>query len=201
MITTRKATARCALAAALSLAAATTGCQTSRNGAGENVRGERFPADDQTRPVDRFIDVQSAAAARTDATLNAYHFDGQGGLNSLGRRKLDLMLRDDAALPLVVYLDLSRAEVSARAAGVLPPSADAHRDSVRVYLADRGVSDEQLELRSGPNLGYNHPARDGLRGLKALQGEDAESSYSDNSVQNRAAGSGAAELFGNPPNK
>src|SRR5678815_1601636 len=81
--------------------AAAAGCQND----GKNpIHGEMFPPDEQVRPVDRAIDVQSAAAARSDATLNKYHFDRGGELNSLGRSKIDLMLKDDeASLPVVVY--------------------------------------------------------------------------------------------------
>ena len=148
-------------------AAVVPGCR--RDGGGL-AHGERFPAGGQVRAVDRFAQVQSAAAARADATLNADHFDGRGGLNSLGRQKLDLMLRDDnAADPLVVYLNLPSAR--AAAGGSFTGSTADHRQSVHVYLLDRGVPDDQIELRSGPNLGYSHPADEGLRGLRRLEGD------------------------------
>jgi hypothetical protein len=146
-----------ALGAAALLALA--GCQNDNTA--RDSRGEAFPADGDERAVDRFVNVQSAAAARTDATLNAYHFDRGHELNSLGRQKLDLMTRDDDALPLVVYLDLPRA------AG----SADAHEEAVRVYLADRGLADAKVDVRTGPNLEHSRPAKDGLRGLKRLEEE------------------------------
>lgn len=145
-----------ALAAAAVVALA--GCQGDRNGA--DVAGEGFPADHEVRAVDRFADVQSAAAARKDGTLNAYHFAGQE-LNSLGREKLDRMTRHDAAQPLVVYIDLPRA--AAQSGG--------HADAVRAYLADHGVADDKVEIRNGPNLEYSRPAKDGLRGLKRLEEE------------------------------
>jgi hypothetical protein len=109
--------------------------------------------------------VQSAAAARSDATLNNYHFDRGGALNSLGRAKLDLMLKDDeASLPMVVYVDI-------REQGDRPASdVSRYEESARHYLADRGLRDERVEFRSGPNLSYTRPARDGLRGLKRLEG-------------------------------
>jgi hypothetical protein len=147
----------------------TSGCQRDRDA---GAYGHRFPADDEVRPVDRFVHVQSASAARADATLNDAHFDGRGALNSLGRQKLDYMLRDDdAAAPLVVYLDV-RDGGAAQATPSAEPS-DLHRESVRVFLADRGLTDAQMELRAGPNLAYSHPARDGLRGLKHLEGAGA----------------------------
>ena len=194
-------------AATVFAAASAAGCQNDRNASGSAraarprvAHGERFPAEGQVRPVERFAHVQSAAAARSDATLNADHFDGRANLNSLGRRKLDLMLHDDAAPPLVVYVDLSRSAAAARAAGTEAPSPEAHHAAVRAYLADRGLGADQLDLRNGPNLGNTHPARDGLRGMKALRGEDP-AAQDDNSVDNRGAGAGAAETFGNPLNK
>jgi hypothetical protein len=129
------------------------------------IHGEMFPGDNEIRPIDRMIEVQSAAAARSDATLNGYHFDRGAALNSLGRSKLDLMLRDDdETLPLVIYLDV-------RDPG---GASESHRDSVRHYLADRGVADAQLEFRTGPNLDHSRPARDGLRGLKQMEGANGK---------------------------
>ena len=134
------------------------GCQSKPDQA---IHGEMFPGDNDVRPVDRMVEVQAAAAARTDSTLNAYHFDRGAALNSLGRAKLDMMLRDDdETLPLVVYLDV-------RSPG---GATEAQRDSVRHYLADRGVADAQLEFRTGPNLDHTRPARDGLRGLQKIDG-------------------------------
>lgn len=149
--------------ALLAGAVMTAGCQNVRRDA--SIHGEMFPRDEQLRPVDRFLEIQSAAAARNDATLNAFHFDRGAALNSLGREKLDLMLRgDDQSLPLVVYLDV-------RSPG---GAADAHRDSVRRYLVDHGVADEQLKFRTGPNLEHTRPAREGLRGLKKFNGETTD---------------------------
>ena len=134
------------------------GCQS---GSGRAIHGEIFPPDEQVRPVDRMLEAQSASAARRDGTLNTYHFDRGGALNSLGREKLDLMLRDDdEAVPLVVYLD-----VRDRAGGLAP-----YEDAVRRYLTDRGIGDGQVDFRTGPNLDYTRPARDGLRGLQKLDG-------------------------------
>ena len=150
----------------LSLVLVMLGCRKDKP-----AHGEKFPAEGEPRAVDRFVQVQSATAARADATLTPHHFDGRGGLNSLGCHKLDLMLRDDdASDPLVVYLDLPSAGAAAPAA-----PADAHRESVRVYLIDHGVPDSKIELRSGPNLSYSHPASDGLRGLRRFEGDAAVS--------------------------
>ena len=153
-----------------------TGCQGKPDHA---IHGEMFPGDNEIRPVDRAVEVQAAAAARNDSTLNAYHFDRGAALNSLGKAKLDLMLRDDdESLPLVVYLDV-------RAAGGV---REAHRDAVRNYLADRGVADANLEFRTGPNLDHTRPARDGLRGLKHLEGAPADAPVDSTEKPSAAAG-------------
>jgi hypothetical protein len=185
-----------ALAGALAVLGAITGCQhdhhQDHDGAA-SIYGETFPADGETRATDRFAQVQSAAAARADATLTAAHFDGRGSLNSLGRQKLDLMLRDDdAAAPMVVYLNLPS---STNGAAPTTASTDAHRQSVRAYLVDRGVNDAQLEFRAGPNLAYSHPARDGLRGLRHLEAT-AEAPATDESASSTG---GAANGPPGPP--
>ena len=154
------------LAAAVVFSAA--GCRRDTRRA-QVIHGETFQPDGAPRHVDRFVHVQSAAAARADATLNGAHFDGAADLNSLGRAKLDLMLRDDgAASPFVVYIDLPRDRGTTGPTGSADP--DARRDAVRAYLADHGVPDDALDIRTGPNLAYSHPAKDGLRGLKNLSG-------------------------------
>lgn len=154
---------------------ATAGCGKNRGQERGTLHGERFLADGAPRPVNRFADVQSATGARLDGTLYACHFDGPSGLNSLGRRKLDLMLKGDAAPPMIVYLDVPQPAAddefpSTDPPGAIAPAGDGRAESVRLYLADRGLSGAQVEVRNGPNLGSNHLARDGLRGLKRLQG-------------------------------
>ena len=110
--------ARVALLGALALLGTLAGCQhdAHRDGDLRPLR-RNLPRRPRPAPVDPFVQVQSAAAARADATLTADHFDARGGLNSLGRQKLDLMLRDDdASTPLLVYLDLPATAASASAA-------------------------------------------------------------------------------------
>lgn len=176
--------ARLALLGALAAVASLQGCQKD-NGAGQVVHGETFPADEEARAVDRFVQVQSAAAARTDPTLNASHFDGGRGLNSLGEQKLDLMLRDDdRRRPVVVYLDLPR-----------EAGTDGHREAVRAYLLDHGVGEGHIEFRSGPNVDYSHPAEDGLRGLRKLEGDAAPT---DSGVDNGATNP-VADMVKSPP--
>src|SRR5205085_6193394 len=116
------APARLALAGALAIVTIA-GCQRDRAGDRAEIYGESFPADGEPRALDRFAQVQSAAAARTDATLGPEHFDGRGSLNSLGRQKLGLMLRDDDAAPMVVYLNLPPTAPARAATGAAPATA------------------------------------------------------------------------------
>ena len=126
------------------------------------VAGESFRPEGEVRSVHQFADAQAAAGARADATLRAVHFD-RGDLNSLGQEKLDLMLGDDdACTPLVVRIDVADDAM-----------ADARRDAVRVYLKDRGVSDDQVKLETGPNTKYTFGAKGSLAGKQQLDGGTA----------------------------
>src|SRR3954453_19148544 len=113
------------LAAAFAVATAA-GCQQHKQ-PDARVNGADFRPEGETRSVQRFTEVQMAAGARTDATLRTYEFDC-GDLNSLGRQKVDLLLKDDnACTPLVVYLDVKQDETFA-----------ARQESVTAYLKDHG---------------------------------------------------------------
>src|SRR4051794_18309148 len=94
----------------LGAASGIAGCHQPSPTADGRVRGDQFRPDGEVRATQRFADAQTAAGARADATLHPYHFDCLD-LNSLGQRKLDLMLKDDdACAPIVVYLDLPQGE-------------------------------------------------------------------------------------------
>ena len=132
------------------------GCHQKRDG---RVSGSDFRPEGEPRAIHRFAEAQTAAGARTDATLRAYDFDC-GDLNSLGQQKLDLMLKDDdACSPLVVYLDVA-------------PGAtyDPRQESVRVYLKDRGLLDTQIKLVAGPNTNNLGPTAPALREEAARHG-------------------------------
>ena len=169
---------------------AATGAPGGRDPARVTSHGERFPADGEIRPVHRFVRVQSAAAARSGAMLHPHHFDDAGDFNSLGRRKLDLMLQDDAGPRLVLYLDLARPGADA-----VP--ADPCRNSVLAYLADRGLDESQVEFRTGPNPGDSHPARDGLRGLREFNDQPPGDAYPTGGAA-PSRGSGGIEMFTRP---
>lgn len=107
------------------------------------LSGDQFRPDDELRPVHRIADASAASGARNDATLHAFHFDGGNAamLNSLGEQKLDLMLADDDALPLVVYLDVPQDDVAAR-----------RQEAIQVFLKDRGVLATQFKVVPGKNM-------------------------------------------------
>jgi hypothetical protein len=90
---------------------------------------------------------QTAAGAKSDATLNRQHFDA-GTLTSLGTDKLDLMLADShKQAPLVVYLDIpDDSYKSARATAVTQ------------YLTGHGLQASQIQVVAGANPDNFHPA-------------------------------------------
>jgi hypothetical protein len=117
--------------------------------------GEMFRADEQDSAVNRIADAQSARGARADATLYPTHFDGTS-LNALGMAKLDLMLKDDEALPLHIWMDVPRGDVDLRMA------------SVTTYLKDRGLAPDQITFALGNNPGDDHSASASLSDLKNM---------------------------------
>jgi hypothetical protein len=155
LATHQSAVRRWAPLAAAALAVATCGgCQHRQE---SRVNGGDFRPEGETRSVQRFAEVQMAAGARTDATLRTYEFDC-GDLNSLGRQKIDLLLKDDnACSPLVVYLDVKQDENYA-----------ARQESVTAYLKDRGLTASQVKLVAGPNTTNLSPTGPALRGKKLL---------------------------------
>lgn len=102
--------------------------------------GSGFHSDDQSWDIHQIEDAQTARAARQDATLRDYHFSADQ-LNSLGQERLDLMLHDGGVYtPLVIYLDVASDDQIA-----------GRRQSVAMFLKDRGVRDDQIKLEMGPN--------------------------------------------------
>ena len=105
------------------------------------AHGEDFPANDAVRPVHEFQDMQAARAARSDATMRKYHFDG-ADLNSLGEDRLDSMLKTgESTSPLTVFLDLPADDAQ---------TAD-RKQAVIAYLKDRGLTQEQIVIKDGFN--------------------------------------------------
>lgn len=145
-------------AAALVLLPSMIGCTKKQPGDAEKdltgIPGEQFNSSGEPRHVHYIFDTAAASGARADATLHASHFDGGNvtALNSLGEKKLDLMLSDDDALPMVIYLNVAGDEVLAGC-----------ERSVRVYLRDRGLNDDQMKFIAGRNPGKMSPTAPKLR--------------------------------------
>jgi hypothetical protein len=117
-----------------------TGCRAAQSKMATEKANDQFAPVDENRSTRRTAIAQEAAGARHDGMLYTYHFDGEH-LNSLGRHKLSLMMRNnDAAFPIVVYMNLAD---------------DAHmktrQEAVATYLADAGLHQDQLRLEVGPN--------------------------------------------------
>jgi hypothetical protein len=141
--------------AALTLAAVA-GCKNSKKPEGR-VDGAAFRPQGETRTVNKFVETQVSAGSRKDGTLRAFHFDREN-LNSLGRKKLEEMVRDDdAAVPLIVYLDITQDKIFAE-----------RQASVQEFLGDRGLNASQMRVVSGPNLDNMGPTGPALRAKKAL---------------------------------
>ena len=122
------------------------------------IPGEQFTSPDEPRQVHRMFDAAAASGARADATLHACHFDAGNptALNSLGENKLDLMMSDDDALPMAVYLNIAGDE---KLAGC--------EQSVRVYLRDRGLTDQQVKIVAGRNPGSYSPTAPKIKDAQA----------------------------------
>lgn len=148
--------------AAAALVVLTAGCRHNEaQSSNVIIHGEDFPGDNDSRAIWQIRNAQAAAGARQDATLYAVHFD-QGGLNSLGQQKLDLMLSDEqSAEPVVIYLDLRSDSAS-----------DKDRQAVIAFLKDRGLQDSQIALKDGPNPHAAHSASDAVNQLNALNGAE-----------------------------
>ena len=137
------------LIAAAAVTGMTTGCQQESTTSSDirRLHGQNFRPDDEPRAVDNLMYAQAAAGARADSTLSGVHFDTHG-INSLGKSKLALMLRDEQPIdPLVVYMDLPS----------YMPAEPAHT-SVTDFLKSRGLTDAQIELVDGSNPRTLHAA-------------------------------------------
>lgn len=134
-------------AAALVAIATLGGCTSNMPG----QPAEQFMEPGELSHVTRMADQQTAIGSRTDATLRPYHFNAAGGLNSLGREKLDQMIDaddTDGAAELVVYVD-TKAPAENDAAG--KKLASARQDAVTQFLISRGLTEQQFRLESGFN--------------------------------------------------
>lgn len=137
-----------------------------------------FPEDGSLRPHQRMADIQRANGARGDGNLYAAHFTDDA-LNSLGRVKVDAMMRDEESVrPLTVHM---------------APLADRDAllrriESVTAYLKDNGLTDSQMHFVSGLNNESYHPSAQGLANLRKME--------SDVPVGDPASGAPAADTGG-----
>jgi hypothetical protein len=156
---TNRTTNLAALIAAVVAAVSAGGCHDKPRDS--RVDGKTFRPEGEARAVNRIGEAQMAAGARTDATIRAYDYDCTD-LNSLGRHKLDLMLKDDdTCTPIVVYLDVPHE-------GNDGQTYDARQESVRGYLKNRGLTDNQIRVVAGPNVYNLGPTAPALRAKKLL---------------------------------
>jgi len=150
--TIRRSLAAAALVLATGLAAG--GCQEN-----QSADDQFLPEESPTRASRQIAEAQAASGARADGNLRPTHFEG-ATLNSLGRAKLDLMLRDaEAAPPVLVYLDLQAND----------PLAQGRRGAVEAWLLEVGLKAQQYKVEAGPNPTGFHMAAQSMAGLVKMQ--------------------------------
>lgn len=117
-----------------------------------------FPRDDITPPSKVMFDRQVANGAAADAMLFDIHFDG-GELNSLGKQKLDLMVKGKRGnMATKVYLNMPKdGEFST-----------ARQTAVEKAFETAGIAKEQYAITFGPNPGVLMPADAGIRALQPV---------------------------------
>jgi len=144
-----------------------------------NDQKDFFPASDSVRAAQRFAQVQSASGARNDATLQAWHFDGNS-LNSLGEQKLDLMLADDDANdPMVVYLNMTEDD----------QHKSPRQDAIVAYLKEKGTSERQVQFKLGINPSTSHPSEDGVTRMNKTETPSATGAGSSGATETGASSS------------
>jgi len=135
------------------------GCHDVKSQMEREKENDAFAPNDDNRSYRKIMIAQEAAGARADGMLYGYHFDGEH-LNSLGQRKLSLMVKDnDQAFPITVYMNF--------------PNDDhlkARQDAVATYLADAGLHDNQMKFEVGPNPNNTSSAAQNLN--RYLKTED-----------------------------
>jgi hypothetical protein len=145
---------------------------------------DAFAAEDDTRSYRRFAIAQAGVGARHDAMLYAYHFDGER-LNSLGERKLSLMLADnDHAWPLVLYMNFAPAGEA---------QLKARQEAVTQYLTDVGLQEGQVRFELGPNP---NATSSGAQNLARLNKTESESPVASNPTNADTPGYGTGGSAG-----
>jgi hypothetical protein len=152
------------------------GCENAKHNMEKNAANDAFLAEDEARSYRKFAIAQEAAGARHDGMLYDYHFDGSR-LNSLGERKLSVMLRDnDHAFPVVIYLNSTD-----------EPRAKARREAVATYMMDCGLESAQVRFEAGPNP---NAVSSGAQNLSRLSKTESESPVASNPTNPGSPGAG-----------
>ena len=142
-------------AAILTTLTAVCGC------AGPKGPDMEFPAEGTIQAPTRVAEIQRAQGARNDGNLYAVHFTDDA-VNSLGRAKLDAMMRDDETVrPLTIHLAPADSTVTMR-----------RIESVTAYLKDNGVTESQMRFETGLSGESYHPSAPELANLHKTETGD-----------------------------
>jgi hypothetical protein len=114
-----------------------------------------FPDAGKFRSYEQMANVQRSTGARADGNLYAYHFTDDS-LNSLGRTKVDAMIRNDETIrPVTIHL-----------ASAADNAINMRRiESVTAYLKDNGLTESQMRFETGANAASYHAAAPDLANL------------------------------------
>jgi len=114
-----------------------------------------FPDADKFRSYQQMANVQRSTGARADGNLYAYHFTDDT-LNSLGRTKVDAMIRNDETIRPVTIHMASAADSAVNMRRI---------ESVTAYLKDNGLIESQMRFETGANAASYHAAAPDLANL------------------------------------
>ena len=152
----------------------------------DEIGHEIFVLEGHQRYVDQFAQAQAADGAAEDAMLGDAHFDA-GELNSLGRYKLNLILRGAHGKPATVYLISADKDAQARAAAV-----------DRFWKESQYGSSVALTAKEGFNPDGGASSNVGLNGLRKLDKMSTDSGGSPTlSNGGETGGSGGRGRIGN----
>ena len=114
-----------------------------------------FPDAGKFRSYEQMANVQRSTGARADGNLYAYHFTDDS-LNSLGRTKVDAMIRNDETIRPVTIHMASAADNAVNMRRI---------ESVTAYLKDNGLTESQMRFETGANAASYHAAAPELANL------------------------------------
>ena len=141
-----------------------------------------FPDAGKVRSYQRVAEIQRSQGSREDANLYAAHFTDDA-LNSLGRAKVDSMIRNDEAVrPVTIHL--------AGAGGADNAATMRRIQSITAYLKDNGIPESQMRFETGANAATYHPSAPELANLSKTDTGDAGTAAPIGSSATSAAPSG-----------